>query len=113
VIVEEVVMNSDSDADEKQKLGVVDISTLDLYRLLQFFASILSEKAWRYMGLRVDPLSGEIEKDLERAHAAIDCIIFLVEKMESHLTVEESDRLRNLITDLQINYARQVEEKSK
>jgi hypothetical protein len=65
------------------------------------------------MGLRVDPVSGEIEKDLERAHAAIDCIIFLVDKLESHLTEEESDRLRSLITDLQINYARQIEGKSK
>ena len=105
-------MNSDSNFDERRKVGVVDISTLDLYYLLQFFLSILSEKAWQHIGLRVDLASGEVEKDLERAHAAIDCIIFLVDKLESHLTEEENDRLRNLITDLQINYARQFEEKS-
>ncbi len=105
-------MNSDGDTDEKQKVGV-DILTLDLFHLLQFFITILSEKAWRYIGLRVDPVSGGIEKDLERAHAAIDCIIFLVDKLESHLTAVESNRFRNLITDLQINYARQVEGKSK
>jgi hypothetical protein len=109
----EFVMNSDSNVDEKEKVGVVDISTLDLYRLLRFFVSILSEKAWQHIGLRVDVASGEVEKDLERAHAAIDCIIFLVDKLESHLTEGENDRLRNLITDLQINYARQIEEKSK
>lgn len=111
--MEKVILNSDNDSDEKQKLGVVDISTLDIYHLLQFFITILTEKAWRYMGLRVDPGSGEIDKDLERAHASIDCIIFLVDKLESHLTEEEKNRLRNLITDLQINYARQVGEKSK
>jgi hypothetical protein len=113
VIVEEVVMNSDNNTSEKQKMGLIDISTLDLYHLLRFFITILSEKAWRYMGLRVDPVSGEIEKDLERAHAAIDCIIFLVNKLESHFTEEENTRLRSLITDLQINYASQVEVKSK
>jgi hypothetical protein len=32
-------MNPDSDADEKQKVGVVDFSTLDLFHLLQFFVS--------------------------------------------------------------------------
>jgi hypothetical protein len=106
-------MNSDSDADKKEKVGIIDISTLDLFRLLQFFISILSEKTWRYMGLRVDPVSGEMEKDLERAHAAIECIIFLVDKLESHLTEEENIRLRNLITDLQMNYACKVEWKSK
>jgi hypothetical protein len=112
VFVEKDVMNSDID-DEKEKVGVIDISTLELYHLLQFFITILSEKAWRYMGLRVDAISGKIEKDLIKAHAAIDCIIFLVDKLEAHLTEEEINQLRNLITDLQINYAHQVEGKSK
>jgi hypothetical protein len=112
VFVENDVMNSDSD-DEKEKVGLIDISTLDLYHLLQFFITILSEKAWLYMGLRVDSISGKIEKDLMKAHAAIDCIILLVDKLESHLTEEENNQLRNLITDLQINYAHQVEGKNK
>ncbi len=100
-------MNSDS-AGEKQKAGFVDVSTLDLYHLLQFFIMILSEKAWQYVGLRVDPMTSEIETDFERAHVAIDCIISLVDKLEPHLTGDEKNRLRSLITDLQINYARQV-----
>ncbi len=106
-------MNSVDNADEKQKAGFVDISTLDLYHLLQFFIMVLNEKAWRYIGLRVDPISGEIETDFERAHVAIDCIISLVDRLESHLTEDEKNRLRSLITDLQINYARQVEGKGK
>lgn len=101
-------MNSADSTDEKQKAGFVDIFTLDLYHLLQFFVTILNEKAWRYMGLRVDPVTDEIETDFERAHVAIDCITSLVDKLESHLIEDEKNRLRNLITDLQINYARQV-----
>lgn len=101
-------MNSADSADEKQKAGFVDISTLDIYHLLQFFITILNEKAWRYIGLRVDPIKNEIETDLERAHVAIDCIMSLVDKLEPHLAEDEKNRLRTLITDLQINYARQV-----
>jgi hypothetical protein len=113
VTAEEVGMNSADSAGEKQKAGFVDISTLDLYHLLQFFITILNEKAWRYIGLRVDPITGEIETDFERAHVAIDCIRSLVDKLESHLTEDEKNRLRSLITDLQVNYARQVEGKGK
>ncbi len=106
-------MNSADSADEKQKARFVDISTLDLYNLLQFFITILNEKAWRYIGLRVDPTKDEIETDFERAHVAIDCIMCLVDKLESHLAEDEKNQLRNLITDLQINYARQVGGKGK
>jgi hypothetical protein len=88
--------------------GPVEISMLDIYQLLEIFIMLLSEHAWRYIGLRVDPRTNEIKKDFERAHVAIDCIIALVDKMESHLSSEDKNRLRNLITDLQVNYAQQV-----
>ncbi len=88
--------------------GPVDISLLDLYQLLELFIVLLSEQAWRYMGLRVDPSTNEIKKDFVRAHVAIDCIISLVDKIESHLTSRDKDRLRNLITDLQVNYVKQT-----
>jgi hypothetical protein len=102
-------MNSDNSVDEKQKPTFVDISTLDLYPLLQFFITILSEKAWRYIGLRVNPVTGDKETDFGRAHATIDCILFLLDKLEQNLTENKRNQLRNLVTDLQINYARQVE----
>ena len=86
----------------------VDISLLDIYHLLEVFVVLLSEQAWRYIGLRVDPRTDAIKKDLVKAHDAIDCIIFLVDKMEPHLAVAEKERLRNLITDLQLNFAEQM-----
>jgi len=70
---------------------------------------LLSEQAWRYIGLRIDPATNEIKKDFAKAHVAIDCIISLVDKIEPHIVGAEKDRLRNLITDLQINYAKQVD----
>lgn len=102
-----------SDEGEKPKAGPIDISTLDIYNLLQFFITLLSEKAWRYMGLRVDPRTSEMETDFERAHVTIDCIIFLVDKLEPHLSGDDKNRLRNLITDLQLNYAQQAQRTGK
>jgi hypothetical protein len=86
----------------------VDITLLDLYQLLEVFVMLLSEQAWRYIGLRVYPGTNEIRKDLVKAHVAVDCIIALVDKLEPHLEGEEKERLRRLITDLQINYAQQM-----
>jgi hypothetical protein len=91
-----------------QEPNPVDISSLDIYRLVELFIMLLSEKAWRYIGLRVDPATNKISKDLAKAHVAIDCIISLVDKIESTLDKAEVESLHRLITDLQLNYAEQI-----
>jgi len=103
-------LSSTSNEPERteQETSPVDISLLDIYQLLEVFVVLLSEQAWRYIGLHVDPRTNKIEKDLVKAHDAIDCIIFLVDKMEPHIADAEKERLRNLITDLQLNYAEQM-----
>jgi len=55
----------------EMETGPVDISLLDLYQLLDLFIMLLSEKAWRYIGLRVDPRTNEIKKDFVKADVAI------------------------------------------
>jgi len=103
-------LNSTPSNSEKmeQEPSSVDISLLDIYQLLNLFVMLLSEQAWRYIGLRIYPGTNEIKKDLVKAHVAIDCIIALVDKMEPYLDDAEKERLRRLITDLQINYAEQM-----
>lgn len=66
-------MSSAPNEPEKTEMetGPVDISLLDLYQLLDLFIMLLSEKAWRYIGLRVDPRTNEIKKDLVKADVAI------------------------------------------
>ena len=93
-----------SKENDEEKTQVLDITTLDTYDLLGFFISILSDQAWQHMGLRVKAGTDKIERDLERARVAIDCISFLVDKLESRL--EERDAMRRLLADLQINFAR-------
>ena len=100
-------MNSMPNESEKkeQEPSPVDISFLDIYQLVDLFIILLSEQAWRYIGLRVDSRTNRINKDLLKAHVAIDCIISLVDKIETNLDNKEIEHLRRLITDLQLNYA--------
>ena len=104
-------LSSTANEAERQEARPVDISFLDLYQLLELFVILLSEQAWRHIGLRVDPRTNETKKDFERASVAIDCIISIVDKLEPHIAGDAANRLRSLITDLQINYARQLEQK--
>lgn len=102
-------LSSPDESDKKeQEPSPVDISLLDIHQLLELFVMVLNEQAWRYMGLRVNPGTNEVKKDFVKAQVAIDCIIFLVDKMEPYLIDAEKESLRKLVTDLQINYAQQV-----
>ena len=103
-------MNSTPNETEKKEPepSPVDISFLDIYQLVELFIMLLSEQAWRYIGLRVDPRTNKIDKDLAKGRVAIDCIISLVDKIESNLDNAEIERLRRLITDLQMNYVEQM-----
>ena len=98
---------SESEKKEQEPRPVA-IPFLDIYQLIELFIMLLSEQAWRYIGLRVDPRTNKINKDLAKGHVAIDCIISLVDKIESNLDNAEIERLRRLITDLQLNYAEQM-----
>ena len=85
----------------------VDIASIDIYPLLGIFTNILSEQAWQFMGLRVRPSTQKIEKDMDRAKIAIDCVAFMIDKIEPQLTDAEKPKMRGLLTDLQINFIRQ------
>ncbi len=88
--------------------ALVDLSTVDTYSLLGLFIQILSTQAWHHMGLRTAPGSDEIKKDSDRARVAVDTVAFLVEKLKPHIPDDEGDKLSSLLADLQINFARQM-----
>ncbi|MDQ1280452.1 MAG: hypothetical protein QG670_1715 [Thermoproteota archaeon] len=100
------VPNKSEKKEEEQ--NSVDISLLDIFQLLELFIVLLNEQAWRYMGLRVDPRTNEICKDLAKAQVAIECISSIVDKIESNIDNVEKQRLRSLLTDLQINFSQQM-----
>ena len=67
----------------------------------------LHEGAWIALGLVQDPATEKIEQDLEGARVAIDCIGFLVSKVESKVDEATSRELKNLVRDLQLNFVQQ------
>ena len=85
----------------------MDLTSLEIDQLLSLFVSLLSVKAWQYMGIQLTPGKEEPEKDMVKASTTIDCVSFLVEKLAANLPVIDAERLKSLVADLQINYARQ------
>jgi len=94
-------------AEEGKEPDALDITSLDTYTLIAMFIGILTEQAWRHLGLRMDPKTQETKKDFERAAIAIDCIEFMTSKLEKVVPEDEVKRLRALVADLQINFARE------
>ncbi|MBS7651799.1 MAG: DUF1844 domain-containing protein [Candidatus Bathyarchaeia archaeon] len=90
----------------KEERPLIDLSALDIDQLLSILIGILAAKAWQYMGLRLIPGKEEIEKDMRKAALAIDCAAFMAERLAPRLPESEARRLKAMITDLQINYAR-------
>ncbi len=95
-------------AEEEAEPQPVDLTALDLDQLLGLFISLLVAKAWQYMGLRITPGKEDVEKDLAKASAAIDCVSYMVDKLAPSLPDEETAKLRGMVTDLQLNFARQA-----
>lgn len=95
-------------AEEEAGPQPVDLTALDLDQLLGLFISLLVAKAWQYMGLRITPGKEDVEKDLVKASAAIDCVSHMVDKLAPSLPDEEAAKLRGMVTDLQLNFARQA-----
>lgn len=99
--------SNESGINEDKAPEPLDVTSLDVYRLLELFIGVLSEQAWQYIGLRVKPASQKVEKDMPRAKVAIDCISYMIERLELQVSDAEKNRLRALLADLQINFVRQ------
>jgi hypothetical protein len=94
--------------DDKEGPATLDLTAVELDDLFGLFIGILSEKAWQYMGIKLVPGKNEVEKDMVKAKAAIDCVAFLTEKIAPTLSPDEDRRLRSMVTDLQLNYVKQA-----
>jgi hypothetical protein len=81
--------------------SAAQIETRDLTRLL---VAIFDSHAWRNMGLIADPASGEPKEDLAAAQLAIDCVQFLLGKVEKDFSESERREAQRRLSDLRMNY---------
>jgi len=93
--------------DKEEPTTVVNIALLDTYTLIRVFIGLLTNQAWQDIGLVMNPQTQTIEKNMERAKTSIDCIAFLIDKLEPQLQNDEKEKLRSLLTDLQLNFVQQ------
>ena len=79
----------------------------DIFTIVTWMIGVLASSAWQKMGLQVDPGTGTVEKDLEQARIAIDCVISLADRISAHLDDSGRRELRGIVSDLQINFVNQ------
>jgi hypothetical protein len=82
----------------------------DLPALFVWFISMLSGKAWEYLGLIMNPETKEINKDLKKAKIAIDTVAFLYDQIKDDLNPEDFKRIENLLANLRMNYVEKLKE---
>lgn len=77
----------------------------------QFLSLIvmLATACWQQMGKIQNPVSGELERELNHAKMTLDLLIMLRGKTSGNLTSEEEKVIDNTISDLQLSFADEVE----
>ena len=93
--------------EEKQEEGFKEP---DLPVLFVWFISMLSGKAWEYLGLIMNPETKEMNKDLKKAKIAIDTVAFLYDQIKDDLNPEDFKRIENLLANLRMNYVEKLKE---
>jgi len=83
---------------------------LDLTTLFVWFISMLSGKAWEYLGLIMNPETKKLNKDLKKAKIAIDTIAFLFDQIKDALNKEDFNRIESLLANLRMNYVEKLKE---
>ncbi|HLH80503.1 MAG TPA: DUF1844 domain-containing protein [Chthonomonas sp.] len=78
---------------------------MEVKQLAMALVGVFDAHAWRALGLHANPKTGQTEENLPAAQLAIDCMQFLLSKMEGDLPEQELRELRRRLTDLRLNYA--------
>ncbi len=97
-------------AKEEEKKQEEHFKEPDLPVLFVWFISMLSGKAWEYLGLIMNPDTKEINKDLKKAKIAIDTVAFLYDQVRDDLNPEDFKRIENMLANLRMNYVEKLKE---
>lgn len=81
----------------------------------QFLSLIvmLATACWQQMGKVPNPVNGKVEKELNHAKMTLELLITLRDKTKGNLTAEEDKVMSNTVSDLQLNFADEIEKDQK
>lgn len=68
---------------------------------------ILQQGAWIAMGLRAEPVTGELTPDMAHARLLVDSVEHLSNTIMSELDAPTRRDLKTLLSNLQVNFVRQ------
>ena len=83
---------------------------LDARAFAQSLLGVFDAYAWQAMGFVANPTTGETQKDLPAAQLAIDCLQFLLGKVEADLSEQERREVQRRLNDLRMNYVAKLRE---
>ncbi len=96
------------DQETEEAAPEVPLQALDVYDMLRFVVSLLTQQAWVSLGIQKAPGAEEVEQDLHQAKVAIDTLEFVVNKLEPDLESQEKAELDSVLSNLQINYVKRA-----
>ncbi|HLV79784.1 MAG TPA: DUF1844 domain-containing protein [Chthonomonadaceae bacterium] len=83
---------------------------LDAPTFAHALLGVFDAYAWQAMGFVADAATGETHKDLPTAQLAIDCLQFLLGKVEAGLSEPERREVQRRLNDLRMNYLAKLRE---
>jgi hypothetical protein len=84
---------------------------MDEQKMNPHFASLvmmLASACWQQIGKVPNPINGKIEKELAHAQVTIELLSMIRDKTKGNLSPEEERLIANTLSDLQLNYADEV-----
>ncbi|MFH1537422.1 MAG: hypothetical protein ABIH66_00590 [bacterium] len=81
--------------------------SFDLSELILSYLAMLQEYILIYMGVLANPVTGLVAKELEQARLGIDFFALILDECSSTIPPGELKRLKTVLSDLQLNFARQ------
>ena len=96
------------DQEEPEMVPEVPLQALDVYDMLRFVVSLLTQQAWVSLGIQKAPGAEEVEQDLPQAKVAIDTLEFVIDKLAPDLEPQEEAELDSVLSNLQINYVKRA-----
>jgi hypothetical protein len=88
------------------------LEPVDVYGVVQYCISLLSGHAWQTMGLVMNPITRQVERDLKQARIAIDCVEALYRQIEPGMAEADARQFRQVLNDLRMNFVRQTSQGS-
>lgn len=85
-----------------------DIFSMDIVALMKLFITILSQRAWEYLGLIANPKTGVTKLDIKKSRMAIDTISFILDQIKDDIGDSEQREYRNFLTNLKMNFVDRV-----